>query len=70
MCIRDRDYIGAFAVTAGFGAEELLKVFEADEDEYAALLLKSLLERLAEAATEWLHYMIRTEYWLSLIHIS
>ena len=58
-----KDYIGAFAVTAGFGAEELLKVFEADEDEYAALLLKSLLERLAEAATEWLHYMIRTEYW-------
>ena len=37
-----KDYIGAFAVTAGFGAEELLKVFESDEDEYAALLLKSL----------------------------
>ncbi|MDX9776815.1 MAG: vitamin B12 dependent-methionine synthase activation domain-containing protein, partial [Petrimonas sp.] len=58
-----KDYIGAFAVTAGDGADELLQVYEDEGDEYLALLLKSLLERLAEAATEWLHHMIRNEYW-------
>lgn len=58
-----KDYVGAFAVTAGDGADELLQVYEDEGDEYLALLLKSLLERLAEAATEWLHHMIRKEYW-------
>ncbi|MPM50495.1 Methionine synthase [bioreactor metagenome] len=72
MCLSDfiapkssgkKDYIGAFAVTAGDGADDLLQVYEDEGDEYSALLMKSLLERLAEAATEWLHHMIRKDYW-------
>ncbi len=58
-----KDYIGAFAVTAGTGADDLLRFYEDEGDEYSSLLLKSLLERLAEAATEWLHHMIRVDYW-------
>lgn len=57
------DYAGAFAVTAGTGADEQLRRYEAEGDEYASLLMKSLLDRLAEAATEWLHAKIRREYW-------
>ena len=53
---------GAFAVTAGDGADELLERYDA-EDAYKGLLLKSLLDRLAEAATEWLHAKVRREYW-------
>ena len=58
-----KDYAGAFAVTAGVGADEQMRRYEAEGDEYAALLMKSLLDRLAEAATEWLHAKIRREYW-------
>lgn len=58
-----KDYIGAFAVTGGVGAEELIGRYESEGDEYAALLMKSLLDRLAEAATEWLHAKVRREYW-------
>jgi 5-methyltetrahydrofolate--homocysteine methyltransferase len=57
------DYIGAFAVTGGAGADPLLKMYEDEGDEYASLLVKSLLDRLAEAATEWLHARMRREYW-------
>lgn len=57
------DYVGAFAVTAGTGADEQLRRYEAEGDEFASLLMKSLLDRLAEAATEWLHAKIRREYW-------
>lgn len=57
------DYIGPFAVTAGDGADDLLKKYQEEGDEYAALLMKSLLDRLAEAATEWLHAKVRREYW-------
>ncbi len=57
------DYVAAFAVTAGSGADYLMKKYESEGDEYAALLMKSLLDRLAEAATEWLHEKIRKEYW-------
>jgi len=57
------DYIGAFAVTAGTGADEQLRRYEAEGDEFALLLMKSLLDRLAEAATEWLHAKVRREYW-------
>lgn len=57
------DYIGAFAVTAGVGAEYLMQKYEAEGDEYSVLLMKSLLDRLAEAATEWLHKEIRTTHW-------
>lgn len=58
-----RDYIGAFAVTGGAGADSLLSKYEKEGDEYSALLMKSLLDRLAEASTEWLHKEIRTQFW-------
>lgn len=59
-----KDYVGAFTVTAGAGgANVLLRDFESKGDEYNVLLLKSVLDRLAEGATEFLHAKIRTEYW-------
>lgn len=60
---RKKDYIGAFAVTAGAGADAQLHRYEEAGDDYAALLMKSLLDRLAETATEWLHEKVRREYW-------
>ncbi len=57
------DYIGAFAVTAGIGIEEKLKEFEADHDDYSAIMLKALADRLAEAFTELLHQEIRKNSW-------
>lgn len=56
------DYIAPFAVTAGDGGK-YLKQFQADNDEYFAMLMKSLLERLAEGGTELIHQQIRKEYW-------
>ncbi len=58
-----KDYVGAFAVTAGCGADDLLLRYKDDGDEYSSLLMKSLLDRLAEAATEWLHAKVRRYYW-------
>jgi 5-methyltetrahydrofolate--homocysteine methyltransferase len=58
-----RDYVGAFAVTAGHRIEERVAAFEAANDDYSAIMLKSLADRLAEAAAEWLHLQIRTQYW-------
>ena len=58
-----KDYVGGFTVTAGVGANELMSEYERHGDEYKVLLLKSVLDRLAEAATEWLHAKIRREYW-------
>ena len=49
------DYLGMFAVTAGIGAEELAKRFEADHDDYNAIMVKALADRLAEAFAEYLH---------------
>ena len=57
------DYIGAFAVTAGIGIEAKLKEFEAQHDDYHAIMLKSLADRLAEAAAEWLHERVRIDDW-------
>ncbi len=57
------DYIGAFAVTAGIGIEKKIKEFEADHDDYSAIMLKSLADRLAEAFTELLHEEIRLRSW-------
>lgn len=57
------DYVGGFTVTAGVGANELMSQYEHQGDEYSVLLLKSVLDRLAEAATEYLHAKIRKEYW-------
>jgi 5-methyltetrahydrofolate--homocysteine methyltransferase len=58
-----RDYLGAFAVTAGIGIEEKLKEFEANHDDYSAIMLKALADRLAEAFTELLHEDIRKNSW-------
>ena len=57
------DYAGAFAVTAGLGIEKKLAEFEAQHDDYRAIMLKTLADRLAEAAAEWLHREVRTDYW-------
>jgi 5-methyltetrahydrofolate--homocysteine methyltransferase len=58
-----RDYIGAFAVTAGIGIEKHLEQFEKKHDDYSAILLKALADRLAEAFAELLHRRIRREFW-------
>lgn len=58
-----KDYVGGFTVTAGIGANELMSEYERLGDEYKVLLLKSVLDRLAEATTEWLHAKIRKNYW-------
>ena len=57
------DWMGAFAVTAGIGIGEKLAGFAAAHDDYRAILLKALADRLAEAAAEWLHHAVRTDYW-------
>jgi 5-methyltetrahydrofolate--homocysteine methyltransferase len=57
------DWIGAFAVTAGIGIEAHVARFEADHDDYNAILLKSLADRLAEALAERLHQRVRREFW-------
>jgi 5-methyltetrahydrofolate--homocysteine methyltransferase len=58
-----QDWIGGFAVTAGLGIEPHVARFEAAHDDYSAILLKSLADRLAEAFAERLHQRVRTEFW-------
>jgi 5-methyltetrahydrofolate--homocysteine methyltransferase len=57
------DYLGAFAVTAGLGIERKLAEFDAAKDDYSAIMLKALADRLAEAFAEWLHRKVRRELW-------
>jgi 5-methyltetrahydrofolate--homocysteine methyltransferase len=57
-----RDYLGAFAVTAGIGTEELVAEFEQDHDDYNAIMCKALADRLAEALAEMLHKRVRDEW--------
>ncbi|MEO8509587.1 MAG: vitamin B12 dependent-methionine synthase activation domain-containing protein, partial [Betaproteobacteria bacterium] len=57
------DYLGAFAVTTGIGIEKKLAEFEAKKDDYSAIMLKALADRLAEAFAEWLHAKVRRELW-------
>lgn len=57
------DYVGVFAVTAGIGAEKKEKYFMDDHDDYSAIMLKSLADRLAEAFAECLHQRVRTDLW-------
>jgi 5-methyltetrahydrofolate--homocysteine methyltransferase len=57
------DYVGAFAVTTGLGVEAREKAFEAAHDDYNAIMLKALADRLAEAFAERLHQRVRTEFW-------
>ena len=56
------DYLGAFAVTAGFGTEELCRKFESDHDDYNSIMTKALADRLAEAFAEQLHERARKEW--------
>lgn len=56
------DYVGTFAVSV-HGAEKLSNSYEKKNDDYTAILVKTLADRLAEAAAEWLHEKIRKEYW-------
>ena len=58
-----KDYAGVFAVTAGLGVDKKEKFFEDDHDDYSAILLKSLADRLAEAFAEYLHHRVRTDLW-------
>jgi 5-methyltetrahydrofolate--homocysteine methyltransferase len=57
------DYLGAFAVTAGIGADSLVKKFEKELDDYNSIMVKALADRLAEAFTELLHLLVRKEIW-------
>ncbi|MEO6887331.1 MAG: methionine synthase, partial [Jatrophihabitantaceae bacterium] len=57
------DYVGAFAVTAGLGATEKIMQFKAELDDYNAILLESIADRLAEAFAERMHERVRTEFW-------
>ncbi len=57
------DYLGGFAVTTGIGCEERAKAFEAANDDYSAIMLKALADRLAEAFAEYLHARVRRDEW-------
>ncbi len=58
-----QDYIGAFCVSTGFGTQELATQFEANLDDYNAIMIKALADRLAEAFAEYLHKEVRTKHW-------
>ena len=67
LCLADfvsgaDDYIGAFAVTSGVGADELVKQFKAENDDYNAIMAEALADRLAEAFAEYLHRRVRLEW--------
>jgi 5-methyltetrahydrofolate--homocysteine methyltransferase len=57
------DYIGMFAVSAGFKQEEAIKMFEKEDDQYSIIMLKTLSDRFAEAFAEELHMRVRKEHW-------
>jgi 5-methyltetrahydrofolate--homocysteine methyltransferase len=57
------DHVGAFAVTAGLGSQERIAKFKADLDDYSAIMLEALADRLAEAFAERLHERVRREFW-------
>jgi 5-methyltetrahydrofolate--homocysteine methyltransferase len=57
------DYLGAFAVTAGIGAQELADKYQQENNDYNALMVKALADRLAEAFAEYLHEKVRKEHW-------
>jgi 5-methyltetrahydrofolate--homocysteine methyltransferase len=58
-----QDYVGAFAITAGIGIEERIKKFEEDKDDYSAIMIRTLADRLAEAFAELMHRRVRSEFW-------
>ncbi len=57
------DYVGGFAVTTGIGCDEIAKEFERDHDDYNAIMVKALADRLAEAFAELMHRRVRREFW-------
>lgn len=57
------DHIGLFAVTAGGGIEEILKKFKEQQDDYNAIMTQAIADRLAEATAEYIHFLVRTNYW-------
>ena len=57
------DYIGAFTVTAGIGEDEVAERFKRANDDYSAIMVKALADRLAEAFAERLHQRVRQEFW-------
>ncbi|WP_428087337.1 methionine synthase [Candidatus Thioglobus sp.] len=58
-----QDYLGAFAVTAGINIDPLVQAYEADHDDYNAIMIKAVADRLAEAFAEMMHYKLRTQLW-------
>jgi len=58
-----QDYIGAFCVTTGNGIEEKAQAYSRENDDYNAILIKLVADRLAEAAAEYLHHLVRIDYW-------
>jgi 5-methyltetrahydrofolate--homocysteine methyltransferase len=60
---QEQDHLGCFVVQAGKGVAERVKVYKDDGDDYNAILLESLADRLAEACAEWLHFKVREELW-------
>ncbi len=58
-----QDHIGMFAVTAGHGLDDLVARFESEHDDYSAIMVKALADRLAEALAEYLHLQVRRHYW-------
>ncbi len=61
--LEKEDYIGAFAVSTGFGIEDRVAAFEKNHDDYNAIMLKAIADRLAEAFAECLHQRVRKEFW-------
>ncbi len=60
---KETDFIGMFAVTAGIGQEEIVRELEKKHDDYKAIMIKSLADRMAEALAEYIHFIVRTELW-------
>lgn len=58
-----QDYIGCFCVTAGYGTQKLADAYEHNLDDYSSIMIKALADRLAEAFAEYLHKVVRTDYW-------
>jgi 5-methyltetrahydrofolate--homocysteine methyltransferase len=57
------DYVGAFVVTTGHGVEEAARRYEAENDDYSAIMIKALGDRLAESFAELMHKNVRTQFW-------
>ena len=57
------DYVGAFAVNAGIGLDNLVAEYDRELDDYHSIMVKAIADRLAEATSEWLHERVRREYW-------